>query len=59
MRRRREWFAKSELPYVVLWWIPAAHTPTVDEAKERLRQLRDNGPGPAAFTFSKSFPPPE
>ncbi|ARN73372.1 DUF3291 domain-containing protein [Oceanicoccus sagamiensis] len=58
MRRRREWFDKMEF-YSVLWWVKAGHQPTVVEAKERLEQLRDNGPTVNAFTFRSSFPAPD
>jgi hypothetical protein len=59
LRRRREFFvhAPSEV-YTVLWWVPAAHLPTVDEAWQRLETLRTQGPGPDAFTFRAPFPPP-
>jgi hypothetical protein len=52
MRRRREWFHKHAEAFQVLWWIPAGHIPTVDEAEERLDLLRRFGPTPDAFTFS-------
>ncbi len=57
MRRRREWFDKIDV-YIVLWWVKAGHQPTVEEAKERLQQLRDKGPTVNAFTFRSSFPAP-
>jgi hypothetical protein len=57
-RRRKEWFHHTENPYLVLWWIPAGHIPTVEEAEERLAHLRDHGPTPHAFTFKRRFPPP-
>lgn len=59
MRRRREWFTRMAQAYMVLWWIPAGHTPTVIEAAARLAQLRANGPTPAAFTFAQAFAPPD
>jgi len=58
MVRRREWFERPTEAYQVLWWIPAGHIPTVDEALTRLDELRRNGPTPRAFTFSRKFPPP-
>lgn len=57
MRRRREWFERMET-FLVLWWIPAGHTPAVAAAEERLDHLRRHGPTPEAFTFRRSFPPP-
>jgi heme-degrading monooxygenase HmoA len=59
MRRRREWFAPSEQPYLVLWWVPAGHEPDVAEAEERLEYLRANGPSSYAFSFSRPFEAPE
>jgi hypothetical protein len=56
MRRRREWFEPME-PYMTLWWVPAGHIPTVEEAKERLAHLAANGPTPFAFTFKARFAP--
>jgi hypothetical protein len=57
MRRRREWFEKMDL-FIVLWWVPSGHRPTVAEAMARLDLLRDQGPGANAFTFGKLFPAP-
>jgi hypothetical protein len=54
MRRRREWFEKMDL-YLVLWWVPSGHRPTVEEGIERLNLLRSRGPGPDAFTFGNLF----
>ena len=34
-RRRREFFEVSPEAYVVLWWVPDGHIPSLDEAKER------------------------
>ncbi|HAO89667.1 MAG TPA: hypothetical protein DHV53_07965 [Gammaproteobacteria bacterium] len=31
----------------------------MQEARQRLEQLRQNGPSPEAFTFKKTFPPPD
>jgi len=57
MRRRREWFAETEV-YLVLWWVPAGHRPSVAEATARLDHLRTHGPSPEAFTFREPFPAP-
>ncbi|MFJ7271389.1 DUF3291 domain-containing protein [Streptomyces sp. NPDC099050] len=55
MRRRREWFQRHVAAHLVLWWIPAGHIPTVEEALERLSDLRTHGPSPRAFTFASSY----
>jgi hypothetical protein len=54
-RRRGEWFTKLETPTYVLWWIPAAHIPLLDEAKERLDHLIEHGASPFAFTFKQRY----
>ena len=59
LRRRREWFDRMQDAYAVLWWVPAGDIPTVEEGKERLEHLQQHGPTPFAFTFRRSFPPPE
>jgi hypothetical protein len=58
MRRRREWFERFDGFYLALWWVPAGHRPTVEEAVDRLARLERDGPGPAAFGFAQLFPPP-
>lgn len=57
MRRRREWFEQYVTSYMALWWVPAGHRPTIEEAKERLALLDRDGPTAAAFTFRVSFEP--
>ena len=57
-RRRREWFEAPSEAHLVLWWVPAGHEPTVDEAEERLDCLRARGPTAQAFTFKQRFPRP-
>jgi heme-degrading monooxygenase HmoA len=58
MRNRKLWFEKLDV-FMVLWWVPAGHEPTVDEAKARLAHLEQHGPTPYAFTFRTSFPRPD
>jgi len=59
MRRRREWFLPMSEASTVLWWVPESHLPTVVEAKAKLEHLRVHGPGRSAFTFKRSYLPPE
>lgn len=54
-RRRREWFAKMDTPYMALWWIPVGHLPTPQEGLARLELMAQHGPSPRAFTFRESF----
>jgi hypothetical protein len=57
LRARSGWFEKFDGPYQAMWWIPAGHEPTVEEAKARLAHLRAHGDSPHAFSFAKPFPP--
>jgi hypothetical protein len=59
LRRRAEWFQRSREVFVALWWVPAGHRPSVDEAVARLEHLRSHGPTPHAFTFRQRFGPKE
>jgi hypothetical protein len=58
MRRRKEWFERMGEAFMVLWWVPKGHIPTMDEALEKLERLRQHGPSPEAFTFRNPFPHP-
>jgi heme-degrading monooxygenase HmoA len=59
LRRRRRWFDRMAEAQTALWWIPRGHTPTTDEAEERVLYLREFGPTPYVFTFKEHFPPPD
>jgi hypothetical protein len=59
LRDRKQWFEHMSEHYMVLWWIPVGHIPTLEEAKERLEALRRDGPTAYAFTFKQRFDPPE
>lgn len=58
IRQRQQWFEHSDEAVLALWWIPAGHIPTVDEAKQRLAHLRQHAPSDHAFGFRQIFPPP-
>jgi hypothetical protein len=58
MLKRRQWFARFQSVYYALWWVPAGHVPSIEEAKERLEYLRKNGEGFYAFSFARVFPAP-
>ncbi|MEX2128775.1 MAG: DUF3291 domain-containing protein [Xanthobacteraceae bacterium] len=47
--RRTEWFEHLEGQYFVMWWVPAGHRPTVQEAIERLDHLKQHGQSDNAF----------
>ena len=59
MRRRREWFERMDAAFLVLWWVPAGHIPSVEEALARLELLRTTGPTAEAFTFHRAFSAPD
>ena len=56
LRRRCEWFERIK-PHTALWWVPAGHIPSLQEAQARLAHLRDHGPTPLAFTFTARYAP--
>lgn len=56
--RRKEWFLHMKEAYVVLWWVPEGHRPSLSEAADRLARLREDGPTAEAFTFKTPFPAP-
>lgn len=58
MRRRREWFEPMREAFLVLWWVPRGHRPSVAEAITKLELLRTQGPTSEAFTFRTAFAPP-
>ncbi|WP_137971922.1 DUF3291 domain-containing protein [Pseudomonas sp. F(2018)] len=59
LKRRREWFDKVEQAHMVLWWVPAGHLPSVDEAAERLAHFREHGASAHAFSFRHAFAAPK
>jgi Domain of unknown function (DUF3291) len=59
MKRRREWFERLTDEYIALWWVLAAHRPTVAEAVARIEHLKRHGPSPEVFTFRKFYPAPD
>ena len=57
LRRRRDFFEQNTEAYLVLWWIPEGHVPSMEEAMARLEHLRRHGPTPRAFTFRHRYEP--
>lgn len=57
LARRKEWFQMPKEGTMVLWWVPAGHQPTLEEAAKRLMYLREHGPSLQAFTFKRAFDP--
>jgi len=55
LRDRLKWFEKPTRDSMAMWWIPAGHIPTVEEAKERLEHRRAHGDTEFAFSFTNVF----
>src|SRR5688572_1077915 len=58
MKQRKSWFERFDGMYYALWWVPAGHIPSVEEARERLEHLRAHGESERAFSFKRLFPAP-
>ncbi len=59
LRRRRSWFEQVAEATTALWWVPAGHLPSTQEAEAQVRLLRQHGPTPQAFTFRQRYPMPD
>lgn len=58
LSRKKEWFHKMGGAHMVLWWVPAGHIPSIEEASDKLSMLRELGPTSEAFTFKRAFSAP-
>ncbi len=56
LRQRRDWFEQFSGVNIALWWVPAGHVPSIDEAKTRLAHLEEHGPSQFAFNFKNVVP---
>jgi len=50
--RRAEWFEVLGRPHFAMWWVPAGHRPTLEEALARLAHLETHGDSDHAFGWS-------
>ncbi|WP_246139420.1 DUF3291 domain-containing protein [Falsiphaeobacter marinintestinus] len=50
--RRQDWFEIMGQQHFVMWWVPAGHKPTLEEALDRLDHLNKNGPSEQAFGWA-------
>ena len=50
--RRAEWFEVLGRMHFVMWWVPAGHRPTLDEALARLAHKEAHGDSDHAFGWS-------
>lgn len=51
--RGEEWFEKRATPRLVLWPVPAGHTPTIEEGLQRLEKLGRDGESDEAFGWNR------
>ncbi len=58
MRKRNEWFERSDFSNLALWWIPEGHIPSTEEAKAKLELITKVGDTQEAFRFKNLFEPP-
>ena len=58
LKRKKEWFETPSQATYVLWWIPAGHLPSIEEAKQKLTLIRKYGETAEAFSFKKVFAAP-
>jgi hypothetical protein len=58
LRRRREFFVPLGEEHLVLWWVPSGHFPSLQEARQRLGDLRARGATQDAFTLRAPFAAP-
>ncbi|TGG95067.1 DUF3291 domain-containing protein [Natronospirillum operosum] len=58
LRRKKEWFHTMAEAHMVLWWVPAGHLPSIEEAAVKLALFNEQGPTEQAFSFKQPFPAP-
>ena len=58
LRLGSRWFLPPGPTAQVLWWVPAGHHPTLQEARDRRDHLDRHGPTDVAFTALTARQPP-
>ncbi len=58
LKRRKDWFTSFGKAHTAMWWIPAGHLPTLEEAVGKLDLLQKNGASQDSFDFRNKFPAP-
>jgi hypothetical protein len=56
LRSKKSWMEQLDSPALVLWWVPAGHRPSPQEAQQALARLEQQGSSATAFTFAKPYP---
>jgi hypothetical protein len=59
IRDREAWFSRLSEQHQAAWWVPAGHRPSAQEGRDRLLQLREQGPSALAFTLARPFRRPD
>jgi hypothetical protein len=59
LKRKKEWFEATTKQTYALWWEPAGHYPSIQEAKNRLAMRNAKGETDHAFTFKKVYLTPQ
>lgn len=52
VNKKEGWFETPKSAHFVMWWVEPGHIPTVEEAFERLEDLRANGTSERAFGWA-------
>jgi hypothetical protein len=58
IRDRDAWFGRLSEQHQAVWWVPAGHRPSAQEGRDRLMNLREQGPSATAFSLARPFPQP-
>ncbi len=51
--KKEDWFPQMEMAHFVMWWVPIGHTPTLEEARQKLEYLDKHGSTDDAFSWDK------
>jgi len=52
----KEWLTNMQEAYILQWWLPLGHRPTLDEAVDGLHTLRSEVPSNLAFDLRNTYP---
>ena len=55
IKQRKEWFEKMSSSHMAMWWIPAGHIPTPQEAATKIALINERGVTADVFTFAHRF----
>lgn len=58
IRDRDAWFGRLSEQHQAVWWVPAGHRPSAQEGRDRLMNLREQGPSATAFSLARPFSQP-